>query len=66
MTIGMGRLKNKRTTTSPIWRRIKREFEGIHDRFQKDSTFRESQISIDRTEEVCVQVGKVAQKDFTN
>ena len=44
---------------------IKRGFEGIHDSFQEDSTFRESQISIDRTEEVCIQMDKDAQKDFT-
>ena len=44
---------------------IKRGFEGIHDRFQKDPVFRESQISIDRTEEVCVQMDKDAQKGFT-
>ena len=43
----------------------KRGFEGIHDRFQKDSVYRESQISIDRTEEVCIQMDKDAQKDFT-
>ena len=30
---------------------IKRGFEGIHDRFLKDPTFRESQLEIDRTEE---------------
>ena len=46
-------------------RHIKRGCEGIHDRFQKDSIFRESQISIDRTEEVCIQMDKDAQKDFT-
>ena len=44
---------------------IKRGFEGIHDRFQNDSTFRESLLSIDRTEEVCIQMEKDAQKDFT-
>ena len=42
---------------------IKRGFEGIHDRFQNDSTFRESLLSIDRTEEVCIQMDKDAQKD---
>ena len=35
---------------------IKRGFEGNHDRFQNDSTFRESLLSIDRTEEVCIQM----------
>ena len=43
----------------------KRGFEGIHDRFQKDPVFRESLLSIDRTEEVCIQMDKDAQKDFT-
>ena len=44
---------------------IKRGFKGIHDRFQKDPTFRESQLEHDRSEEVCVQMDKDAQKDFT-
>ena len=44
---------------------IKRGFEGIHDRFQKDPEFRESQPEHDRTEEVCIQMDKDAQKDFT-
>ena len=43
---------------------IKKNFEGIHDRFQKDSTFRDSQLRIDRTEEVCIQMDKDAQKRF--
>ena len=30
---------------------IKKKFEGIHDRFQKDLRFRDSQLRIDRTEE---------------
>ena len=44
---------------------IMKGFEGIHDRFQNDPIFRESQLSIDRTEEVCIQMDKDAQKDFT-
>ena len=44
---------------------IKRRFKGIHDRFQKDPTVRESQLEIDRTEELCIQMDKDAQKDFT-
>ena len=39
--------------------------EGIHDRFQKDLTFRDLQLRIDRTEEVCIQMDKDVQKDFT-
>ena len=44
---------------------IKRNFEGIHDRFLKDPVLRESQLEHDRTEEVCIQMDKDAQKDFT-
>ena len=44
---------------------IKKNFEGIHDRFQKDLKFRDSQLRIDRTEEICMQMDEVAQKDFT-
>ena len=44
---------------------IKRNFEGIHARFLKDPEFRESQLEHDRTEEVCIQMDKDAQKDFT-
>ena len=44
---------------------IKKGFEGIHDRFQNDSTFGDSQLCIDRTEEICIQMDKDAQKDFT-
>ena len=44
---------------------IKRNFEWIHDRFLKDPVLRESQLEHDRTEEVCIQMDKDAQKDFT-
>ena len=44
---------------------IKKGFGGIHDRFQKDLKFRDSQLRIDRTEAVCIQMDEVAQKDFT-
>ena len=44
---------------------IKMNFEGIHDRFQKDIRFSCPQLRIDRTEEICIQMDEVAQKDFT-
>ena len=43
---------------------IKRNFEGIDDRFLKDPVFRESQLEYDGTEEVCIQMDKDAQKEF--
>ena len=45
---------------------IKKGFEGIHDRFQKDLKFCDSQLRLDRIEAICVQMDEVAQKDFTN
>ena len=42
---------------------ITRGFEGIHDRFQNDPIFRESQLRIDRTEEVCIQRRKERKKE---
>ena len=68
MAIVMGRLKNKdkHFIAHNLRKRcIKRGFEGIHDRFQNDPTFRESLLSIDRTEEACIQMDKDPQKDFT-
>ena len=44
---------------------IKKGFRGIHARFQKDLRFRDSQLKIDRTGEICIQMDKDAQKDFT-
>ena len=44
---------------------IKRRFQGIHDRFLNDPEFRASQLEHDRNEEVCIQMDKDAQKDFT-
>ena len=41
-------------------------FQGIHDRFLKDPIFRESQLEHDRTEEVCIQMDEIAQKDFSH
>ena len=43
---------------------IKRHFRGNHDRFLKDPEFRASQLEHDRTEEVCIQMDELAQKDF--
>ena len=44
---------------------IKRRFEGIRDRFLNDREFRASQLEHDRTEEVCIQMDELAQKDFS-
>ena len=40
-------------------------FKGIHDRFQKDLRYRDSQLRIGWTEEKCIEMDELAQKDFT-
>ena len=44
---------------------IKRRFQGIHHRFLNDPEFRDSQLEHDQTEEVCIQMDELAQKDFS-
>ena len=38
-------------------------YEGIHDRFQRDPAYRDSQLRIGWTEEKCIAMGKLAQED---
>ena len=40
-----------------------KEFDGIHDRFQRDSVYRDSQLEIHWTEEKCIAIVKLAQED---
>ena len=43
----------------------KKKFEGIHDRFQRDSTYRDSQLKIGWTEEKCIEMDKLAQENHS-
>ena len=45
---------------------IKEGCQGIHDRFQKDLRFRDSQLKVGRTEAKCIEMDELAQKDFTH
>ena len=44
---------------------IKKNFDGIHDRFQRDSENRDPQLKIGWTEEKCVEMDKLAQEDHS-
>ena len=44
---------------------IKKNFEGSYDRFQKDLRYRDAQLKAGRTEEKCIEMDELAQKDFT-
>ena len=48
------------------WKRcIKKNYEGIHDRFQRDPVYRDSQLKIGWTEEKCIAMDKLAQEDHS-
>ena len=42
-----------------------RDVKGIHDRFQKELRYRDAQLKADWTEEKCIEMDELAQKDFT-
>ena len=42
---------------------MKKNFDGIHDRLQQDSVYRDSQRKIGWTEEKCIKMDKLAQED---
>ena len=44
---------------------IKKNFDGIHNRFQRDSLHRDSQLKIGWTEEKCIEMDKLAQEDHS-
>ena len=44
---------------------LKKKFEGIHDRFLKDSTYRDSQLKIGWTEETCIAMDNLAQENHS-
>ena len=44
---------------------LKRNYEGIHDRFQRDPENRDSQLKSGWTEEKCIAMEKLAQEDHS-
>ena len=44
---------------------IQKNYEGIHDRFQRDPVYRDSQLKIGWTEEKCIAMDKLAQEDHS-
>ena len=47
-------------------RNIKKNCEGIHDRFLRDPVYRDSQLEIGWTEEKCIAMDKWAQEDHSH
>ena len=44
---------------------LKKNFDGIHDRFQRDPVYRDSQLKIGWTEEKCIAMERLAQEDHS-
>ena len=44
----------------------KRDFLGIHDRFIRDEKFRKNMIELGRSEEICLEMDKLANEDHTH
>ena len=62
MVLGTVKLKHSHNARR---RCIKKNFDGHHDRFQQDFKYRDSQLRIGWTEEKCIEMDELAQKDFT-
>ena len=45
---------------------IKKNYDGIHDRFKRDPVYRDSQLKIGWTEEQCIAMDKLAQEDHSD
>ena len=45
---------------------LQKKFDGIQDRFQRDSTYRDSQLKIGWTEETCIAMDKLAQENHSH
>ena len=68
MVLGRTKLKHKKEHSvvhNARKRCIKKNYEGIHDRFQRDPVYRYSQLKIGWTEEKCIAMDKLAQEDHS-
>ena len=65
VVLGKAKLRYKKSISWPQCAEEmspKKNFKGIHDRFQRDSTYRDSQLQIGWTEEKCIEMDKFAQE----
>ena len=68
MVLGTAKLRHRKSTMWPTMRGrdcLKRNYEGIHDRFLRDPENRDSQLKIGWTEEKCIEMDKLAQEDHS-
>ena len=67
VVLGTAQMRHRNTISWHNARRrcIKKNFDGIHDRFQSDPLYRDSQLKIGWTEEKCIEMDKLAQEDHS-
>ena len=68
MVLGTVKLRHRKSTMWPKARGrdvSKRNYEVIHDRFLRDPVYRDSQLKTGWTEEKCIEMDKLAQKDHS-
>ena len=68
MVLGTAKLRHKKSISWPTMRGgdvSKKKFEGIHDRFQRDSTYRVRHSKIGWIEEKCIEMDKLAQENHS-
>ena len=66
--LGMAKPTHRKSISWPTTARkrcIRKNFDGIHDRFQRDPVSRDSQLKIGWTEEKCITMDKLAQEDHS-
>ena len=72
MVLDTAKLKNRYHIAFKAWRRCRKRvdgqeehYEGIHDRFLRDHVYRDSQLKISWTEQKCIEMDRLAQKDHS-
>ena len=68
VVLGTAKLRHRKSISWPTTRGrdvSTKNFDGIHDRFQRDPVYRDSQLKIGWTEEKCIKMDKLAQEDHS-
>ena len=67
VVLGTEKLRNREHFLAHNARKrcIKKNFDGIHDRFQRDSVYRDSQLKFGWTEGKCIEMDQLAQEDHS-
>ena len=68
VVLGTAKLRHRKSISWPTTRGrdvSKKNFDGIHDRFQRDPVYRDSQLKIGWTEKKSIEMDKLAQENHS-